>query len=195
MQMNCDVPQLWLAHKDALKGYIRKRIDDPDLVNDILQEVLLKVYSFCQCKTGIRNVRSWLFQIAQNAIIDTVRKNKRLVHGVEEPDRIESTEGDAYRDAVEYILPMINLLPPHYAGPLRLSDVEGMKQGNIAKQLNLGISATKSRIQRVREMLRDLFAECCEMEMDEKGRLLTFEIKPDCRSPQAYKKEVINTHS
>jgi RNA polymerase sigma-70 factor (ECF subfamily) len=163
------------------------------LVNDILQEVLMKVYNFCLSKTGIRNVRSWLFQIAQNAIIDTVRRNKRLVPVEGEPEPPQEEEREAYREAVEYILPMINLLPPHYAEPLRLSDVEGMKQAEIASQLSLGLSATKSRIQRGREMLKDLFAECCVTEMDEKGRLLSFEIKPDCRSLQAYKKEILQT--
>ena len=58
---NCDVPALWLEHKTALKGYIYKRVADEDLVNDILQEVLLKVYNFCLSKSGVRNVRSWLF--------------------------------------------------------------------------------------------------------------------------------------
>ncbi|MES2732125.1 MAG: sigma-70 family RNA polymerase sigma factor [Bacteroidota bacterium] len=190
--MHCDVPQLWLAHKDALRGYIRKRVNDPEQVNDLMQEMLLKVYGFCQSKTGIQNVRSWLLRMAQNAIIDHVRKNKRLVPMAEELNIPQENEEEAYREAVEYILPMIHLLPPTYAEPLRLSDVEGMKQADIARQLNLGLSATKSRIQRAREMLKDLFAECCEMEIDEKGRLLSFDIKPNCRSLQAYKNDVIH---
>jgi RNA polymerase sigma-70 factor, ECF subfamily len=196
MKTNCDVPQLWLDHKDALKAYLRKRVDDPDQVNDILQEVLLKVYTFCLSKTGIKNVRSWLFQIAQHALIDTVRNNKRLVKMEEDPElSLEERDSaqEAYQEAVEYILPMINLLPSHYAVPLRLADVEGIKQTEIARQLNLGISATKSRIQRARGMLKDLFAECCQMEMDGQGRLLTFDIKPDCRSLQAYKKNVLDS--
>ncbi len=66
---NCDVPALWLEHKTALKNYILKRVRDEDLSNEILQEVLLKVYKFCLSKSGVKNVRSWLYQIAHNTMI------------------------------------------------------------------------------------------------------------------------------
>lgn len=64
IKTNCDVPALWLDHKTELRNFILKRVKDPDLTNDILQEVLLKVYKFCISKSGVKNLRSWLFQIA-----------------------------------------------------------------------------------------------------------------------------------
>ncbi|WP_400193885.1 sigma-70 family RNA polymerase sigma factor [Hymenobacter sp. B81] len=185
--MNCDVPALWLAHKDALRNYIRKRVPDEALAADIAQDVLLKVYGFCQARSGVANVRSWLFQIAQNAIVDALRRNRRLVPVGEEFDVAAEPEPEAYREAVEYILPMIGLLPPAYAEPLRLADVEGLRQQDIARQLGLGLSATKSRIQRGREMLRDVFVECCLLETDAEGRLVSFDIRPDCGTLQRYR--------
>src|SRR5690606_39628458 len=77
-QMNCDVPDLWLEHQQELKNFIFKRVKDRDLANDISQEVLLKVYNFCRSKSGVKNVRSWLFQIAQNTIIDHYRKQSKI---------------------------------------------------------------------------------------------------------------------
>ena len=140
--MNCDVPALWLEHKDALRNYIRKRVPDEALAADILQDVLLKVYGFCQARSGVANVRSWLFQIAQNTLVDAVRKNRRLVHVDDDFDVEQEADAEAYKDAVEYILPMIQLLPPAYAEPLRLADVEGLRQQDIAAQLGLGLSAS-----------------------------------------------------
>lgn len=46
MKTNCDVPALWLEHKSELRNFIQKRVNDSELTNDILQEVLLKVYNF-----------------------------------------------------------------------------------------------------------------------------------------------------
>ena len=185
--MNCDVPALWGEHKDALRGYIRKRVPDEELAADLLQDVLLKVYGFCQARSGVANVRAWLFQIAHNAIVDAVRQNRRLVSVAEEFDVAAEDEQEAYHAAAEYITPLLQLLPPAYADPLRLSDVEGLKQQDVAAQLGLGLSAAKSRIQRGRVLLKELFVECCLLETDAQGRLLGIDIRPGCRPLEAYR--------
>ena len=185
--MNCDVPALWLEHKEALYYFILKRVPDESTAKDISQDVLLKVYNFCCCKSGVRNVRSWLFQIAHNTIADHYRKNKRNISTDTFRDEIEETEASAFQDAAEFILPMVNLLPDSYAVPLRMSDVDGMKLNDVATQLDLGLSAVKQRLSRGRKMLKDLFTECCLMEQDDQGRLVTFDIRPDCGALQRYK--------
>lgn len=185
--MNCDVPALWGEHKEALRGYIRKRVPDEELAADLLQDVLLKVYGFCQARSGVANVRAWLFQIAHNAIVDAVRQNRRLVPVSEDFDVAVEDEQEAYHAAAEYIEPLLQLLPPAYSEPLRLSDVEGLKQQDVAAQLGLGLSAAKSRIQRGRVLLKELFVECCLLETDEQGHLLGIDIRPGCRPLEAYR--------
>lgn len=186
---NCDVPALWSEHKAALKNYIFKRIKDEDLSNDILQEVLLKVYSFCLKSSGIKNVKSWLYQIAHNAIVDHFRKearNKKMEKNVE---FLEEEENLAFKEALEYINPLLNFLPKEYSVPLKMADLEGMKQAEIARNLNLSLSATKSRIQRGRDLLRAEFITCCHFETDATGGLLSFQIKDSCTPLQEIKKK------
>jgi RNA polymerase sigma-70 factor, ECF subfamily len=188
--MNCDVPALWQEHKETLFYFILKRVHDEPTAKDISQEVLIKVYNFCVAKTGVRNVRSWLFQIAQNAIVDHYRKNKRDIPTENFHEEEDESEASAMKDAAEFILPMINLLPEDYAAPLRMSDVDGTKLKDIATELNLGLSAVKQRVSRGRKLLRDVFTECCLMELDDQGRLVSFEIRPDCGALQRYKKSL-----
>ena len=145
------------------------------------------MYNFCCCKSGVWNVRSWLFQIAHNTIADYYRKNKRRISTDSFEDEIEESEASAFKDAAEFILPMVNLLPEAYAVPLRMSDVEGMKLNDVATELDLGLSAVKQRVSRGRKMLKDLFTECCLMELDDQGRLVSFDIRPDCGAFQRYK--------
>jgi RNA polymerase sigma-70 factor, ECF subfamily len=185
--MNCYVPDLWMEHKDALRSFILKRVQNKEDTDDILQDVLLKVYNFCMSKSGVGNVRSWLFQIAHNTIVDRTRKKPFVSASEELPEVTDEIQNDAYREAVEYILPMIGLLPKEYAIPLRMSDIEGLKQSAIAEQLNLGLSATKSRIQRARQMLKEIFVECCVMETTADGKLVSFDIKAGCKPLQAHK--------
>ncbi len=187
--VNCDVPGLWLEHQKGLKNFIYKRVKDKDIANDISQEVLLKVYNFCQAKSGVRNVRSWLFQIAQNTITDHFRKQAKFtVRDV--PEQAVEDENLAFNDAVKYITPMLEFLPETYSLPLKLSDLEGMKQADIANRLGLSLPATKSRIQRGRQLLMEEFITCCHFEKDSTGNLLSFEIKESCAPLQKIKKEI-----
>ena len=185
--MNCDVPALWQDHKEALYYFILKRVHDEPTAKDISQEVLIKVYNFCLAKSGVRNVRAWLFQIAHNAIVDHYRKHKRDVATESFEEKEEEQEASAFKDAAEFILPMIGLLPELYAVPLRMSDVDGTNLKDIARELDLGLSAVKQRVSRGRKLLKEVFTECCLMELDEQGRLVSFDIRPDCGALQRYK--------
>ncbi len=187
---NCDVPAIWLEHKTALRNYIFKRIKDADITNDILQDVLLKVYSFCLKKSGVVNLKSWLYQIAHNTIIDYYRKNSVSTSSAQEVQVAGEEENSAFKEAIEYIEPLLNFLPKKYADPLRMSDLEGIKQAEIAKNLNLSLSATKSRIQRGRTLLKAEFITCCHIETDASGGLISFQIRDSCAPLQALQKKI-----
>lgn len=189
LQMNCDVPILWREHQKELRNFIYKRVKDRDVAHDIAQEVLLKVYNFCQKRSGVRNVRSWLFQIAQNTITDHFRKQAKFTDK-NIPEKAVEDENLAFNDAAKFIMPMLEFLPEAYSIPLKLSDIDGMKQADIAKQLGLGLPATKSRIQRARQLLMEEFITCCHFEKDPTGNLLSFEIKASCAPLQKIKKEI-----
>lgn len=185
----CDVPQLWMEHKDRLKYFILKRVKDPEVANDILQEVLLKVYKFCLSKSGVRNVRSWLFQIAQNTIIDHYRKQSKFSQK-EVPEIPEEEENAAFKEASNYIVPMLNFLPEKYAIPVKLSDIDGLSQLEVAGKLGLSLSAAKSRIRRGRQLLMEEFITCCNFQKDAAGNLLSFEVKSSCAPLQQIKNKI-----
>ncbi len=187
---SCHVPLLWLDHKTALKAFILKRVKDHDLANDICQEVLIKVFNYCKNKSGVRNIRSWLFQIAQNIIIDNYRKPSFINYQENVPDIIEENDDDAFKEALNYIRPMLGFLPNKYSIPLKLADIDGIKQSEIAILLGLSISATKSRIQRARQLLKTEFITCCHFETDKLGTIVSFQIKDNCKPLQELKKSI-----
>ena len=67
---DCNIFEIWEEYKSSLLGYIQKRVNDNDDAKDILQEVLLKSYQFCSKGKTVINLKSWLYKITQNTIID-----------------------------------------------------------------------------------------------------------------------------
>ena len=168
----------WLQYKEGLQGYIFKYVQSEDLAKELTQQVLMKVYNSCCNGREIKNIRSWLFQIAHNLTIDYLKKEKKWKDNI--PDIPAEEETPIYKEAAEWIGPLISLLPEEYALPLRLADIEGLKQQEVADRLGLSLTATKSRIQRARKMLQEEIKSCCHVEMDEGGQLAHFSIKDSC---------------
>lgn len=67
---------IWLLYKEGLQGYIFKYVQSEDLAEELVQQVLMKVYGSCCNGREIKNTRSWLFQIAHNLTIDYLKKKK-----------------------------------------------------------------------------------------------------------------------
>lgn len=176
------VAPVFLAYEDRLRSFIGKRVKDRSQTDDIAHQVLLKLYNHCEQIPRVQHLKGWLYQITRNAVHDFFRENSRLVlvqlHGEEEfPAEAEDSFA---KEVQECVRPLIALLPAAYAEPLLLSDLEGMPQKEVAQKLGLGLSATKSRIQRGREKLRELFVECCHLELDRHGNLVGAEVRQDC---------------
>jgi RNA polymerase sigma-70 factor (ECF subfamily) len=182
MTTKCDVPQFWLENKEVVYAYIKKRVGDEATTQDLCQEVLLKVYKYCALKTGVKNIRSWLFEIAGNTIIDYYRKEKKVKSLTRcYSDSPTNNESDIYQSLSIYIRPLLVCLPDIYAHPLKL-DLDGIDQKDISKYLGLELSATKSRIQRSKLKMKELFFECFYLDLDSSGRINAFEPKPDCQA-------------
>lgn len=177
-----DASALWSDYKNEMLFYILKKIKDKEKANDLSHEVLMKIYNSCCSNNEIRNVRSWMFQIAHNTTIDYLKKENKFTDEI--TDVIEKDENNSYQEVEELIKPLIKLLPEKYAVPLLLSDIEELKQAEVSKKINLSLTATKSRIQRARKLLKEKIIECCNLELDERGNLFSLEIKQSCEPLQ-----------
>ena len=172
--------KIWETHKSALTDFIKSKIDDPSLADDILQEISIKLFDNLERKTGIQNHKAWLYQVARNTIADHYRKNKKT-----EPlsADLETSENPnvCFCDLSGFVIQ--TYLPKEYSEPLYLSDIEQKSQKEIAETLNLTLTATKSRIQRGRKKLKELIADCIDISYNNKGQINDFELKKDCKLP------------
>ena len=177
-----EISSLWLEYKNGLKYYILKKVKDEEIANDLSHEVLMKVYNSCCSSIKIKNVRSWMFQIAHNTTVDYFKREHKFTNII--PEDYDNDDHNVFQEANELIKPLIQLLPGKYSVPLSLSDIDRLKQKEVAQKLNLSLTATKSRIQRARKLLKEKIIECSNLEKDEKGNVISIEIKKDCKPIQ-----------
>jgi RNA polymerase sigma-70 factor (ECF subfamily) len=162
-----------------------KRVKDKDEANDLLQQLYLKLYKSCEQLQEVHNVSAWLYQITRNAVYDYFREQGRTIPLEDEGLLDEQLRQEPEQQEMEnLVLPLLQLLPAEYAEPLRLSELEGISQKEIAERLGMSYSGAKSRVQRGREKLKALFIECCHLELDRQGNVVSATAKESCKPLQ-----------
>lgn len=179
---------IWNTHKDHLLNFIKSKLDNEQIAKDLLQDVGIKLFDNLTRKTDIKNHKTWLFQVTRNTIADYYRKNKTHTElPLNEPE-IDTNYSPCVCDLSGFIIQ--NYLPEKYSTPLYLSAIEQKPQQDIAKTLNLSVTATKSRIQRGRKKLNKLISKCVNLSYNAKGEIFDFELKPNCELPPELKIEM-----
>lgn len=122
-------------------------------------------------------LRAWLFQIARNAIADHFRKEKPTD---ELPDHMPGPElaapEDYSEEAIAYMKGVLCYLPDKYREAVELSELKGMSQKELSERLGLSYSGAKSRVQRGRDMVRELMNSCCEIQTDRYGNIIDYRV-------------------
>lgn len=171
--------QLFEEYHAKLLGFIRARVGNPDDAEDILQETFLKIHSQINTLKENTKIQSWIYSITRNTIIDyyrTHKSTKELPESLSKPDPEPYEENR--QEMADWFLPLINALPPQYKQPLMLSEIDGLSQKEVAEKAGLSLSATKSRIQRGRKVLKSTLLDCCQFEFDHQGKVLDYQKKP-----------------
>ena len=69
---------------------------------------------------------------------------------------------------------MIQQLPLKYRQSLYLADYKGMTHKDIAKRLKVSDTCAKSRIQRARKLMKEIYLKCCHFEFDRNGKVTDY---------------------
>lgn len=168
--------KIWLEYQARLRVFVRGKVFDDAATDDILQDVFLKMHFGLPSLRDKAKLKSWLYQIARNAIADYCRSQKPTVDISEWlPQPEADTAGKATKELSECLRPMIRRLPENYREAISLSELQGLPQKEVAELQGISLSGAKSRVQRGRILLKTMLAECCQLEFDQGGRLCDYE--------------------
>jgi len=174
--MKKDINEAMASLQVQLERFVMSKVHNPDVAKDIVQEVFLKAREKSYTLKDEQKLHAWLFRITSNTITDFFRKKETWVslNNAEQKSDEASEQFDKTGELTECVVPMINHLPEKYREPLILSDLEGWSQKEIAEKTGLSHSGAKSRVQRGRKKLKQMFIECCHVKTDKYGNVIDY---------------------
>ena len=196
--MPTTVTEVWQQVHNGLRAFIAKRVSEETEIDDILQEVFLRIHRGLDGLKDPRRIVSWVYQITRHAIIDHYRASGRRLEmpaglGADmelirtmaaTPVIAEFKDSGEYRSELAGCLrPMIDQLNKEYREALMLVELEGLTQQAAAQRIGLSLSGMKSRVQRGRRQLKRKLDECCLIQLDQPHGIADYTLRDPKRSP------------
>ncbi len=156
--------QLVMKYEHAVFNTIYRYIGNYDDVEDIAQDVFLRVWRHAGKFKGKSKFSTWLYRITANRCLTYRSKHKQppvsLDNMVEKgtiPDSLKTQTDILQRERVQIIQQALDELPERQRMALVLSQYDGLIYKEIASIMEVSVSAVESLIFRGRTALRKRF--------------------------------------
>lgn len=170
-------------HTELLR-YVKRKVRSTEDAEDILQNVFIKISSGIANLSEDEKLKSWIFTITRNAIIDYYRvnaSNKTVTTSEKISEEIPGLDDNDFTMGLDQCMgSMIAMLPEEYKDIIIESEINGIKQKDLAERYGIAYVSMRSKVQRGRERLKQLFYDCCHISTDARGNIMDAQGKGNC---------------
>ena len=164
-----DMIQRLLEHEFAFRVFLRRRVGDETLAEDLLQQSLIRAVQSHHSVRNDESVVAWFYKIIRHTLIDyyrskgaEARRNEAFLQELtlsgddKEPplDEVKAT----VCTCLQRLLPK---LPSNYAALIRRIDLEDESPKRVAEDLKISPSNLTVRLHRARQALRANLEQSC----------------------------------
>ena len=156
-------------HQGALIGFFFTNTRDRQLAEDLTQETLLRVYDQSWDYLPIGKFQGWMYRIARNLLIDTVRRRSHdaLVKAVRgsgdesctlaglAAEIIPADVAADQRELAGLVDELLQQLPEDQRLTFTLHHFTGLSLGEVADIMETSLPTSKSRLRLAREKLQE----------------------------------------
>lgn len=164
-----DMIQRLLEQESAFRVFLRRRVGDEALVEDLLQQSMVRAV---QSHHSIRNTESvvaWFYKILRHTLIDYYRSKEAEARRDEAFLQELTISGDDKQPPIDEMKATVctclhHLLPAlhsNYAEIIRRIDLEGESPKRVAEELKISQSNLTVRLHRARQALRASLEQSC----------------------------------
>ena len=157
--------KLFHEHYSMLCRFGMKWLDDPDQVEEIVQDVFVRFWEKREVHEITGSFRSYLFSSVRNACLNRIKHEKvKREHSAHvlamAPVEITTADhGIRTSELKEAIDAAVNDLPERCMEVFRLSREEGKKYSEIAQELDISIKTVENQMGKALKILRSRLSE------------------------------------
>jgi len=160
--------ELTKKYEGSVYNLVYRMIENRQEAEDIVQETFIKAFNALATFNEEFAFSTWLFKIATNNCIDTLRKRKLQTYSLDSP--VQTKDGEVTRDFADehyspeqfaissestaIIFETIEALPDKYRTVINMRHKEERSYEEISAFLKIPIGTVKARIFRARELLK-----------------------------------------
>jgi RNA polymerase sigma-70 factor (ECF subfamily) len=159
--------QLTVRYYRPVAGFILKRVERPDLVEDLVQETFLEAFQALKAGRAPEKFSSWLFGIAHNRCGKWLRRRRPVLFSPDDPpvETALSSEQELYEEQEERDRQMARLqaalqhLPEETRRLMEMKHRDGKTCEEIAVTVGRPVGTIKSLLARAYQALRRVLGE------------------------------------
>jgi|SRR3989344_1114831 len=152
-------------YEPKLKRYGTKFISNRAYIEDLVQDIFIKVYTNIQSFNTKMRFSPWIYRIAHNEFVNAIKKRVRTPLSFFDLDEVfphltsnETADGEAAESETKRMMDdCLDKLDSKYREPLILYYYEDMDYQEIAEIMHIPISTVGVRINRGKKLLRKIF--------------------------------------
>jgi RNA polymerase sigma-70 factor (ECF subfamily) len=154
--------KLMQAYRKPLYSFLVRQGLEPQLCDDLFQEIFLKIHKSAHQYQASRPLSPWVFTIAVNTLRDHQRKKSVPLAAVTLVEDVVDVQPTPERSAdlaatMDWLHQAMGDLPQAQAEALNLSLVKGLKIKEIGAVLGLPVNTIKSHLRRAKQTLLSAF--------------------------------------
>lgn len=153
--------EIYNYYYPRLYAFAKKFLKVEDDINDILQEVFIKLWENRKNIKNIETFNGWIFTITKNALISYFREKTKFIAFESKVKEMATSEGyfiddsTEYKDIKEKVEQLIEKLPEKRKLIFKLSREKGLSHKEIAVQLDISAKTVEDHIMHAIRFLRE----------------------------------------
>ena len=155
---------LFYKMRDKLYRYALRFVKDPAVAEDVVQDVMFKLWQKRQEADGIENLEAWLMVLTRNRSLDILRKVKDNQVSVDEAFSVSDKDpiADKQMESAELMKQLnecVDQLPEKQKQVFHLREIEQMTYDEIAQATGFNLDDVKVSLFRARKHIQRMLSK------------------------------------